>query len=133
MPAGRWASLGGAAFLTLLVAACSVFATAGPALGTSSAVCGTIKAGGHVYTVGAEHGVTCPFALKWAATLVKKPVPAHTANARLSGSPSGFSCVGNTKMSPSSIPGVGATTQVLGFCRKGSTSSGPFFNWFINT
>jgi hypothetical protein len=47
--------------------------------------------------------------------------------------PGGVHCVGNSKMLASSFPGVGATTQVSGFCRKGSTFGSPYFNWFIMT
>jgi hypothetical protein len=127
--AGRLAGFGGAALLALLA-----LATAGGALGASagpSKGCGTIKAGGHVYTVSVQNGVTCASGLKWATKLAAESVPAKTANHTLGGGPGGFSCVGNSKFLSSSFPGVGATAQVSGFCRQGTSLSNPYFNWFI--
>jgi len=124
--AGRLAGFGGAALLALATAGGALGASAGP-----SKACGTIKVGGHVYTVSVQNGVACTSGLKWATKLAAESVPAKTANHTLGGGPGGFSCVGNSKFLASSFPGVGATTQVSGFCRQGTSLSNPYFNWFI--
>ncbi len=118
----------GLVFAGLLVTGAALAAGSGPSKG-----CGTIKAGGHVYTVSVQNGVACASGLKWASTLAAQSVHAKTANASLSGGPSGFNCVGNSKFVSSSFPGVGATTQVSGFCRKGTSFTTPYFNWFVKT
>jgi len=128
----RWTSLAGAVLCAVLALAFAAAAGAQPT-STAGQECGTVQAGGHSYTVAKQNNVKCSFALKWAATLVKKAVPAHTSNFSLGGSPRGYKCVGNSKFLASSFPGVGATTQVSGFCRKGSALSGPYFNWFVKT
>lgn len=122
------------AFVALLVAVFSGLTAAGGVLKagvTPPKFCGTINAGGHVYTVSVLNGVKCASGLKWAKTLAAKRVPAQSIGVHLSGGPRGFSCVGSSGRLASSFPGVPATAQVSGFCRQGTSSTDPYFNWFL--
>ena len=131
--AARWSGLGGASLALIAL----VLVAAGGAFGARAVTppkgCGTITAGGHVYTVSVQNGVTCASGRNWAAKLAVQSVPPKTANHTLGGAPRGFKCAGNTKFLSTSFPGVGATTQVSGSCRKGTSLSNPYFNWFIKT
>jgi hypothetical protein len=124
------AAAGFAVGVSLVVGLVLVFA--GVAAGSRSQDCGTFNASGHVYGLGGT-GVSCSFMTKWAMPLAKKKVPARSPAAPLSGGPAGFKCVGTSKFLASSFPGVGATTQVSGFCRKGKGLSGPYFSWKVKT
>jgi len=105
---------------------------AGAAAGSRSQECATIKASGHVYGLGGTK-VSCSFMTKWATPLANKKLTAHSIGVTLSGGPSGFKCVGSTYTLAKYFPGVGPTTQVSGYCRKGSSLTAPYFSWKVKT
>ncbi len=88
--------------------------------------CGSVTVRGHTVNFTADN-VSCSFVHKYANTMAKKSLKAHTArfgSVTISGGPSGYTCTGGTRSTPTGV-------QTSGTCSKGIGGVGPNSKAFL--